>query len=80
MKSQGALIDAEVLARAVRKGYTITQVGVHHYPRTAGEQSGANLKVILRAFKELLKLRKEIAAETHNATTDGPPDDPSTGQ
>lgn len=61
MKSEGALIDAEVLARAQRKGYTIGQVGVHHYPRTAGEQSGANLKVILRAFKELLKLRKEIA-------------------
>jgi glycosyltransferase involved in cell wall biosynthesis len=63
MKSQGALIDAEILARAQRRGYTIGQVGVHHYPRTAGEQSGANLKVILRAFKELLKLRKDIAGE-----------------
>jgi hypothetical protein len=60
MKSMGALIDAEVLARAIRLGYCIGQVGVHHYPRTEGEQSGANLKVILRAFKELFKLRKEI--------------------
>jgi len=41
-------------------GYTIGQVGVHHYPRTAGEQTGANLRVILRAFKELFVLRKEI--------------------
>jgi glycosyltransferase involved in cell wall biosynthesis len=60
MKSMGALIDAEVLARAKRLGYTIGQVGVHHYPRTAGEQSGANLSVILRAFKELFRLRGEI--------------------
>jgi len=54
--SLGALIDTEVLARAVRKGYTITQKGVHHYPRVAGVQTGAKLKVILRAFKELFKL------------------------
>jgi glycosyltransferase involved in cell wall biosynthesis len=60
MVSTGALIDAEILARAVRKGYTITQVGVHHFPRTAGEQTGANIKVIGRAFKELFKLSKNI--------------------
>lgn len=58
--SSGALIDTEILARAVKKGYTITQEGVHHYPRTAGAQTGANLKVICRAFKELFKLYKEI--------------------
>jgi glycosyltransferase involved in cell wall biosynthesis len=60
MSSSGALIDTEILARSVREGYTITQKGVHHYPRTAGEQTGANLKVILRAFKELFELRKKI--------------------
>jgi len=60
MHSTGALIDTEILARAQRKGYTITQIGVHHYPRMAGQQTGANMKVILRAFKELFKLRKEI--------------------
>jgi len=60
LSSAGALIDAEILARAVRRGYSITQKGVHHYPRTAGEQTGANLKVILRAFRELLKLRRQI--------------------
>jgi len=60
LSSAGALIDAEILARAARKGYTITQRPVHHYPRTAGAQTGANLKVILRAFKELFKLRNRI--------------------
>lgn len=60
MKSTGALIDAEILARAHRLGYEIGQVGVRHYPRTAGEQTGANWRVIARAFKELFLLRKEI--------------------
>ena len=60
MQSTGALIDTEILARALRKGYTIKQIGVKHYPRMAGTQTGANISVILRAFKELFKLRKEI--------------------
>jgi len=64
LSSTGALIDAEILARALRKGYTITQKGVHHYPRKAGRQTGANLRVILRAFKELLKLRGRIRKES----------------
>ena len=60
LSSTGALIDTEILARAARKGYRITQKGVHHYRRTAGEQSGANLRVILRAFKELVVLQRRI--------------------
>ena len=60
LSSTGALIDTEILARAARKGYRITQKGVHHYRRTAGEQSGANLRVILRAFKELFVLQRRI--------------------
>jgi glycosyltransferase involved in cell wall biosynthesis len=63
LQSAGALIDAEILARAARKGYTITQKPVHHYPRTAGKQTGANLRVILRAFKELFRLYGRIRTE-----------------
>ncbi|MGE5293517.1 MAG: glycosyltransferase family 2 protein, partial [Solirubrobacterales bacterium] len=62
MESQGALIATEILARAVRKGYTITQRGVHHYPRTAGKETGGNPRVILRAFKEVFKLRGRIVS------------------
>ncbi len=64
MSSSGALIDTEILARAVRKGYTVAQKGVHHYPRTAGVQTGANLKVIFRAFVELFKLYNQIRKES----------------
>ena len=60
LSSSGALIDTEILARAIRKGYTLTQGGVHHYPRTAGVQTGANLRVIFRAFRELFKLYGRI--------------------
>jgi glycosyltransferase involved in cell wall biosynthesis len=63
LSSSGALIDAEILARAVRKGYTVTQKGVHHYPRKAGKQTGANPRVILCAFKELFKLYNRIRKE-----------------
>ncbi len=63
LSSSGALIDAEILARALRKGYSITQKGVHHYPRAAGVQTGANLRVIFRAFGELFKLYNRIRKE-----------------
>jgi hypothetical protein len=64
MKSQGALIDTEVLARATRLGYSVGQVGVHHYPRTAGQQTGANARVVFRAFKELFRLAGDIRKTT----------------
>lgn len=65
--STGALISAEILARATRKGCRIAQPGVHHYSRTAGVQTGAKLSVIIRAFKELFKLRRQILKDDKNA-------------
>lgn len=64
MKSTGALIDTEILARAMRKGYTVKQAGVHHFPRKAGVQTGAKLRVIIRAFRELFKLHRQITRES----------------
>lgn len=64
MVSAGALIDTEILARAIRTGYRYTQKGVHHYPRTAGTQTGAKTTVILRAFKELFKLHSQIRKQS----------------
>jgi glycosyltransferase involved in cell wall biosynthesis len=60
MRSNGALINAEILARATRRRYAITQVGVHHFPRTRGQQTGAHPRVIFRAFRELVKLHQQI--------------------
>lgn len=63
LHSRGALIDTEMLAKARNLGLRIAQLGVHHYPRTAGQQTGANLRVILRAFRELFKLYRQIKRE-----------------
>jgi glycosyltransferase involved in cell wall biosynthesis len=71
MSSYGALIDAEILARAIRRGYHLTQKAVHHYPRTAGQQSGASPRVILRAFKELFRLYGQIRRESTTRNKSG---------
>jgi hypothetical protein len=59
MQSTGALINAEILLRATRRRLTIAQVGVHHFPRTSGRQTGSNPMVIFRAFRELVKLYRQ---------------------
>jgi glycosyltransferase involved in cell wall biosynthesis len=56
LTSEGAMIDAEILARARKQGARIAEIGVHHYPRTAGQQTGAKLSVLFRAGRELLRL------------------------
>ena len=62
LESTGALINAEMYGRAVRQGFGIKEVGVHHYPRTAGVQTGAHLSVILKAFYDLFRLRQKIVS------------------
>lgn len=54
-ETTGAMISTELFAKATKLGYRIGEVGVHHYPRKAGTQTGAKLKVILKAFGELFQ-------------------------
>jgi glycosyltransferase involved in cell wall biosynthesis len=63
LESTGALIDTEILARAVRKGYKIGQYAVSHYPRAAGKQTGGSPRVVFRAFRELIQLRRRILSD-----------------
>ena len=60
IKSGGALFSAELLIKLVMKGLKIKEVPVRHFPRRFGKQTGANLRVILRMFKECRKLRDEL--------------------
>jgi glycosyltransferase involved in cell wall biosynthesis len=60
IKSDGALFSAEFLIKLQRKGFKLNEVPVRHFPRSFGTQSGANIKVILRMFKESWKLRNEL--------------------
>ncbi len=57
VRSGGAMFSAEFLVRAKAAGYRIVEEPVGHYPRVAGSQSGARPDVILRAFRELIKMR-----------------------
>lgn len=52
LRSEGALVSTEILAKAKRKKLKIIEVGVTHYPRQIGHQSGANFPVIVRAILE----------------------------
>ena len=58
LSSSGATISAELLARLRLAGAAIEEVGVHHYPRTAGRPTGMRPRVILRAFRELASVRR----------------------
>lgn len=60
LKSEGAMITTEILARAKRKDLKIVQVEVTHYPRKYGDQSGGNLRVIVRAIRESFILWKSL--------------------
>ena len=52
LRSEGAMVTTEILAKARRKKLRIREVGVNHYPRLHGSQTGANFAVILRAILE----------------------------
>jgi glycosyltransferase involved in cell wall biosynthesis len=62
-EAEGAMISTEILARTVRAGFRVTEVGVHHYPRRHGTPTGANPLVIARAFYELFRLYRRITSE-----------------
>jgi glycosyltransferase involved in cell wall biosynthesis len=52
VRSEGAMVSTELLAKATRKKMKIVEVGVTHYPRLQGHQSGANIPVVIRAILE----------------------------
>lgn len=60
LESMGALINTELMVKLGRSGFGVAEVGVTHYPRLGGEQSGAKLSVIVTAFRELWRMRKML--------------------
>lgn len=50
----------ELLVKAKRKGFKFAEVGVHHYPRKSGKQTGANLKVVFKSIQDLFKLWMQL--------------------
>lgn len=60
IESVGAMVNTELMVKLGRNGASVVEVGVHHRPRTAGEARGANPRVILTAFREVLKMRTRL--------------------
>lgn len=61
--SRGATFSIEWLVRAKRAGYRFVELPVTHRPRVAGSQTGANIDVIVRAFRELVQVRLQLWRE-----------------
>lgn len=60
LTSVGAMVNTELLALATRRGLRIKELPVSHFPRAAGEQSGANVKVVAKAFRELFSMYRRL--------------------
>lgn len=69
IQSRGATFSIEWLVRAKRAGYRFAELPVTHRPRVAGSQTGANINVILRAFRELVRVRLQLWREGQPART-----------
>ena len=60
IRSEGAFVNTEILARARARGFSLIQVPVTHYPRQHGTQTGARPRVVLRAMAELGRLYHDL--------------------
>lgn len=71
--SGGAFFSAELLIKLDAAGATIAEVGVPHYPRTAGAATGARPAVVLRAVRDFWSLRLRMWANRERALRRGAP-------
>ena len=60
VRSDGAFFSPELLITLRRAGVRMRQVGVRHFPRTAHEPKGASPRVIVRAIRDLFRLRARL--------------------
>jgi len=50
----------EMLVKAKRKGFKFAEIGVRHYPRKYGAQTGTNIKVVVKSITDIFKLWKKL--------------------
>lgn len=60
LKSEGSLIDAELIVKAKNLGFSIQQLGLDYFPRTRGRSTLSSPGVILKIFRELAALYPEM--------------------
>jgi glycosyltransferase involved in cell wall biosynthesis len=69
LKSEGSLIDAELIVKAKNRGYAIQQIGLDYFPRIRGTSSLSSPSVILKIFRELVKLYPEMRKRSPHGST-----------
>jgi glycosyltransferase involved in cell wall biosynthesis len=57
LDSEGPFLSAELLIKLRARGARVAQMGVTHYPRVAGQNTGASFRKILRTFRDIGRLR-----------------------
>jgi glycosyltransferase involved in cell wall biosynthesis len=60
LKSEGSLIDAELIVKAKNRGFSIQQIGLDYFPRIRGESHLGSPRVIFKILYELVKLYPEM--------------------
>lgn len=73
VESGGAFFSAELLIKLRESGRTVAEVGVPHYPRTAGSATGAKPSVVFRAVRDFWALRLRLWAARGTALSRGQP-------
>ena len=73
VQSGGAFFTAELLIKLRFEGRRVAEVGVPHYPRTAGSPTGAKPKVVFRAVRDFWSLRLRLWARRNGAMRRGEP-------
>jgi glycosyltransferase involved in cell wall biosynthesis len=58
--ARSALFNTELYFKAQRCGYTVRQIGVEHHARRAGRRSGGRLIPVLRAVRDIIRLRGRL--------------------
>jgi glycosyltransferase involved in cell wall biosynthesis len=57
LDAESPFLSAELLIKLRARGVRIAQVGVHHFPRAAGSNTGASFRKILRTLRDIARLR-----------------------
>jgi glycosyltransferase involved in cell wall biosynthesis len=73
VESGGAFFSAELLIKLQAARRRVAEVGVPHYPRTAGSATGAKPQVVLRAVRDFWLLRLRLWANATAAMRRGRP-------
>ena len=64
LSSEGSFIDAELIIRAQRSGFSIVQIGVDYFPRTRGVSTLSSFGVIRTMLREMSALRGDLRSVT----------------